>query len=225
MLKLVIWDCDGVLVDSEMIVNKIFVEQLRNYKVDLTIIECLQKFTGKNTRAIYDELSTIRGKAFSELETQGIQNAIEDQLAKTVTPISGVDRLLKTLGKMKIKVCVASSGQLPRIKKVLTKTGLIEAFTENSIFSSSMVNFGKPAPDLFLLAAKAMGIEPHSCLVVEDSPAGIQAAKSAEMKVVGFLGAEHTQFPWYYENILKLKPDHIANNMEMIYEVITNYAK
>lgn len=213
-MKLVIWDCDGVLVDSEIIVNEVFVKLLSTYGITLSIDECLKAFTGKNTRTIYSELSKMRGSIFSDHEIEHIQGEIENELAKSVCAIPGVQAVLDLLTRKQIRCCVASSSRILRIQKVLIRTELIEFFKPYQIFSSTMVQKGKPAPDLFLHAASAMKVRPKDSLVIEDSVAGIQAAKAAGMKCVAFLGATHAKYPWYYDLIIKEKPTTILERMK-----------
>jgi len=111
--------------------------------------------------------------------------------------------------------CVASSSQPERIRLALAVTGLLETL-EPHIYSSTMVENGKPAPDLFLHTARCMGAEPSDCVVVEDSPAGIEAAKRAGMRVFAFTGGAHAKPCGLREAVLALKPDLIFDDMRQL---------
>lgn len=111
---------------------------------------------------------------------------------------------------------MASSSQRSRVIQSLKITGQLDYLTEKAVFTSQQVKYGKPAPDLFLFAADQMQIAPQNCLVIEDSPAGIEAAIAANMAVIGFLGGSHTQFPWYHEKIKSYKIPLAYNSAELM---------
>ena len=108
-----------------------------------------------------------------------------------------VDPVLSQLDGLNITRCIASGSRRERVIRSLEITNQMKYFDEHSIFTAQQVEKGKPAPDLFLFAAKQMGISPKDCLVIEDSVAGIQAAQAACMPVIGFLGGSHAGFGWY----------------------------
>jgi HAD superfamily hydrolase (TIGR01509 family) len=166
---LVIFDCDGVLVDSEMLSCGIDAELLAERGVTMSTEEVLNGYAGMSYASMIAEISRERG--------------VETQLA----PIPGIAGVLE---RLELPVCVASSSALSRVVQSLEVTGLIEHFAER-IFSAEMVEAGKPAPDLFLFAARACGVAPPACLVVEDSPHGITAALAAGMRAVGFTAGAH----------------------------------
>ena len=134
------------------------------------------------------------------------------RLAQELQPVPGVRAAIRALACAK---CVASSSQPERIRLSLTVTGLIDDLGDH-IFSSSMVRHGKPAPDLFLYAAEAMETAPEACLVIEDSLAGISAAKSAGMRVFGFVGASHAARPSHLSAMRGLEPDLIFDDMKAL---------
>ncbi|MDB6081407.1 MAG: hypothetical protein JWO53_679, partial [Chlamydiia bacterium] len=120
-----------------------------------------------------------------------VLQAFERELCPLIQPI------LEAVDEMGISRCVASSSPRDRVIRSLELTDQMKYFTEDSIFTSQQVAKGKPAPDLFLLAAKQMGYGPKDCIVIEDSFVGIEAARSAGMSIIGFLGGSHARYEWY----------------------------
>jgi HAD superfamily hydrolase (TIGR01509 family) len=139
-----------------------------------------------------------------------------EHFRRELKPIPGI---VEALDRLTIPYCVASSSQPERIRISLEVTGLLERFAPN-IFSAEMVQHGKPAPDLFLYAAKQMGVEPAACLVVEDSAPGIAAAHSAGMRVLAFLGGSHVRQPGYRERLARLGPEREFDDMRMLPDLI-----
>ncbi len=186
-MDLVIFDCDGVLVDSEMIASRIFAQHLTEHGYPLTAEESRERFTGWSLRSAKAFVEKALGRPLPDdfLETL----AAKDRAAMTGTlqPIAGIH---EAVAKLAVPSCVASSGGPDKIRYSLRLCGLIEVFEPN-IFSAWQVANGKPAPDLFLFAAERMRTPPARCVVVEDSVAGVRAGKSAGMTVLGFCGGAH----------------------------------
>jgi|TARA_B110000263_G_scaffold246805_1_gene258484 HAD superfamily hydrolase (TIGR01509 family) len=183
MPELIIFDCDGVLVDSEPIANKILVEVLNEIGLPLTFQESLKLFLGKSWK---DSLKIIEGRLGSIPKanlTHTYMDRMFSEFDKSLTPIPGIKNALDS---MHHKTCVASSGPHKKIRKTLGLTGLLQRF-EGRIFSATDVENGKPAPDIFLLASKTMAVSPEKCLVVEDSLNGIRAAIAAKMKAIHYI--------------------------------------
>lgn len=145
-----------------------------------------------------------------KLRTKKIYDALERALQPLMTSILEHNIFTKT------KKCVASSSSRERVIKSLNITKQKVFFKDEYIFTSEQVKNGKPAPDLFLFAADQMGYHPKDCLVIEDSIAGIQAAKAANMQVIGFLGASHTKFDWYSQRIIEQNVTITKNVNELI---------
>lgn len=185
--SLVIFDCDGVLVDSEVISARVEARELTKLGYSISFEEDIRRFTGKTQKDILitveNELGRKIPEGFEKLLSQKISQALTDELVA----IDGVHHILSMIRNK----CVASNGEIKKIANSLKVTGLDVFFSPESCFSAEMVSNGKPAPDLFLYAAKKMGYNPSSCIVIEDSITGVCAAKSAGMKVLGFLGASH----------------------------------
>lgn len=197
--KLVIFDCDGVLIDSEHIANRIHAEALTGYGYPLTTEESIKKFTGISVHAacqiVLDEAGIQIPLDYWEKQEQNVFQSFERELTSLVEPI------LKSLHVRQIPRCVASNSHLSYVIQALKLTKQYNYFNAPSIFSAQQVQRGKPAPDVFLFAAKQMGFDPKNCIVIEDTPAGITAARSAGMQVIAFLGGGHAHHTWYQENI------------------------
>ncbi len=184
---LVIFDCDGVLVDSEILVIEIERQMLAELGVELTAEEINRRFTGRSDAAMHAELSRELGldlaEEFSARRTERVWAAFDSSLEA----VAGMPQVLADLA---LPRCVASSSVPARIERSLTVTGLIGHF-EGRLYSATMVERGKPAPDLFLFAAERCGVAPERCLVVEDSPYGVAGAVAAGMRAIGFTAGGH----------------------------------
>ncbi len=180
---LVIFDCDGVIVDSEPIANRIFADLLKKLGYSLSYDECEKMFTGRSDKdclVLLEERTGMKPqKNLFELFDKLAFEAYEKEL-KTVEGIEDIISLLNFED-----FCVASNAPENKIYKALEVTGLLPKF-KGKIFSSSMVERPKPFPDLFLYAAKKMNANPENCVVIEDTPHGVSAAISAGMDVFGY---------------------------------------
>jgi len=186
--ELVIFDCDGVLIDSEPIVNRVHAEALSRLGYPLTAEECTRRFAGMPDRAMYDIIETERGVALPSDYDAETKARIAAAYRTELRAIPEVEQALSGLsGRL---MCVASSSLPDKMRLGLELVGLYERFAPH-LFSASMVARGKPAPDLFLYAAERMTIRPERCVVVEDSVAGVTAARAAAMTVLGFTGGGH----------------------------------
>ncbi|EST30702.1 HAD family hydrolase [Streptomyces roseochromogenus] len=183
---LVIFDNDGVLVDSEPISNRHLAAYLTELGHPTSYEDSIRDYMGSAMHRIHDLVLERTGQRlpddFDDLFHARVFAAFERELQ----PVAGVDVVLEKLAADGVPYCVASSGSHARIRVGHRTTGLDRWFAEERIFSSEDVGRGKPAPDLFLYAAERMGVAPERCLVVEDSPLGVQAAVAAGMTVYGF---------------------------------------
>jgi HAD superfamily hydrolase (TIGR01509 family) len=184
---LVIFDCDGVLIDSEVIFARVLGECLGELDLPATTEEALALGFGKNRVTLTAAVEARFGRTLSDdfFETMRARAALA--LQEELRPMPGIEALLAGLAGLR---CVASNGHLPRVRERLALTGLLPHF-EPHVFSATQVAAGKPAPDLFLHAARELAVAPPACLVIEDSPAGVAAALAARMPVVGFCGGSH----------------------------------
>ena len=183
-VQLVIFDCDGVLVDSERLAIEVDVKMLHELGWPLSKSEVIERFVGRSDRetrsAIEEHLGRKLPASWDEQVNRRYREVFETQLA----PVPGV---IEALDRISLPSCVASSGTHEHLRYTLGLTGLYERFADR-IFSAEEVAAGKPAPDLFLHAAERMQAQPAGCVVVEDSRAGVQAARAAGMRVLAFAG-------------------------------------
>ena len=185
---LIIFDCDGVLVDSEVLSCRCLSKVLSGYGIDLGLDQALDLFLGRSTTAIVEYYEAL-GRSIPEEFSAELRAGVRAAFTSALCPIEGVNTLLEGL---KIPHCVASSSDLDRVSYSLFLTGLAAHF-DKRLYTSQMVERGKPAPDLFLYAADRMQADPRRTLVIEDSISGIEAAKAAGMTVWGFVGGSHYQ--------------------------------
>ncbi|MEU7044032.1 HAD family hydrolase [Streptomyces varsoviensis] len=183
---LVIFDNDGVLVDSEPLANQVLSEYLTELGHPTSYEESLRDYMGSAVHRVHDIIQERTGRQlpaeFDETLHARTFHVFEQQLQ----PVKGAAELLEYLVAEGVSYCVASSGTHERIRVGQRKAGLDEWFEEEWIFSVDDVGQGKPAPDLFLHAARSMGVAPDRCVVIEDSPLGVEAAIAAGMDVFGF---------------------------------------
>lgn len=214
--ELVIFDCDGVLVDSEPISITVLVEALAAAGVTMSEDEAHDRFLGRSLKSMSEILHDEYGLAIDAAFLDAMRKVLYERFRTELQPIDGIAETVDGLG---VAHCVASSSQPERIRLSLSVTGLLTRFEPN-IFSATMVARGKPAPDLFLHASAAMGVAPGNCVVVEDSPAGIAAAKSAGMRVVAFTGGSHARTPRHRETLLSLEPDALFDDMRELLQFV-----
>jgi HAD superfamily hydrolase (TIGR01509 family) len=183
-LQLIIFDCDGVLVDSERICNRVLADLLVEHGASITFAETVDMFIGKSLPQTLSVAGMLLGERmpsdFRAKLAERTRSALESQLCA----VSGVREVLAAL---KLPYCVASNGNRAKMTLTLSLTGLLRLF-EGRMFSSDDVAQPKPAPDLFLRAALSLGARPENCLVIEDTPTGVMAGKAAGMQVYGFVG-------------------------------------
>jgi HAD superfamily hydrolase (TIGR01509 family) len=184
---LVIFDCDGVLVDSETIFAQVLGECLNEAAFPITVEEALLLGFGKNRDTLAAAVEGRFGRALPDGFFEAMRARTARVLERELKPMPGVAELLAALPARR---CVASNGHLPRVRQRLALTGLLRWFDPH-VYSATQVAAGKPAPDLFLLAADRLGAGPEACIVVEDSIVGVAAAVAAGMPVVGFCGGSH----------------------------------
>jgi HAD superfamily hydrolase (TIGR01509 family) len=185
--KLVIFDCDGVLVDSEPISCRVHADVLTRHGYPIDPETVRERFLGRSARDANREIETELGRPLPEACDWERRSLLLSALAAEVEAMAHVHDVLDAIA---IPVCVASSGGHDKIFTTLSRTGLYERLAPH-VFSASEIERGKPAPDLFLYAASRMGCAPQDCLVVEDSVAGVTAARAAGMMVIGFTGGSH----------------------------------
>lgn len=213
---LIIFDCDGVLVDSEPISMRVMLETLTAAGLELDAETAYARFLGTSMKSICEKLQREDGLNLDDAALDQLRQRLYVAFRAELQPIAGV---AETLDRLKLPFCVASSSQPERIKLSLGVTGLWQHF-DGKLFSATMVAHGKPAPDLFLHAAQSMGSAPETALVVEDSPVGIAAAKAAGMRVIGFAGGSHAKRPAHRTAILAAQPDGLIDDMTELLAIV-----
>jgi HAD superfamily hydrolase (TIGR01509 family) len=183
---LVIFDCDGVLVDSEVLACRCLAEVLGRHGAGVTLDVVFEKFLGRSVAAVGDHFRTLGGEMPADFTTE-LWTVVRTCFAQSLQPMPGIEQVLR---RLEPPACVASSSDRERLQFTLEVTDLSRHFAGRT-FTAQMVKNGKPAPDLFLHAAAAVGAEPARTLVVEDTVIGVAAGKAAGMTVWGFTGGSH----------------------------------
>ncbi|MFF0667526.1 HAD family hydrolase [Streptomyces tendae] len=183
---LVIFDNDGVLVDSEPISNRLLAGYLTELGHPTSYEDSLRDYMGGAMHRVHDLVLERTGRRLPSDFDDVFHGRVFAAFERELEPVPGAVDVLEKLAAEGVAYCVASSGSHERIRTGHRKTGLDRWFDDERIFSSQDVGRGKPAPDLFLHAAERMGVAPERCAVVEDSPLGVRAAVAAGMDVYGF---------------------------------------
>jgi HAD superfamily hydrolase (TIGR01509 family) len=214
--EVVIFDCDGVLVDSELIALGQMRHALGQAGLPLSHAEAIDRFLGLS-------LDSIMQKAEADLASAlpaGFRNDLSrDILARFAGELKGIEGVRQAVAGLRCRVCVASSSSPERIRLALSVAGYGGLF-EPYIFSATMAPRGKPHPDLFLHAARKMGAPPDQCLVIEDSEPGIVAAVRAGMEAFGFVGGSHFSGPAQGERLKEAGASLIFDNMSQLPQII-----
>jgi HAD superfamily hydrolase (TIGR01509 family) len=180
--KLVIFDCDGVLVDSERITNQVFVEMLNELGLPLTLDDMFEQFVGHSMGQCLDKITNLLGRRPPDDFLPTYRARTRVALESNLVAVPGMEDALDSIT---LPHCVASSGDHEKMRSTLGITGLWSRF-EGKIFSVTEVKNPKPAPDVFLYAASQCGVSPADCVVVEDTPTGVAAAVAAGMTALGY---------------------------------------
>jgi len=206
---LVIFDLDGVLVDSEPVSSRVTAAALAEAGIEVSEAEICERFLGISTASMLETIEAEHGRRLPASFQTTLRARILAAFERALEPVAGVPAVLDALP---VDRCVASSSHPERIRRSLELTGLLDRLAPH-LFSASMVSEGKPAPDLFLLAAARMAVEPSRCLVVEDSAAGIRAGKAAAMTVFGFTGGSHVRSETHGPRLLAAGADAVFAQM------------
>ena len=187
-MKLVIFDCDGVLVDSEPIANRVLRDLLESAGLRLSLEEVMSTFVGNTRDGCIVLAGRMLGRPLPPDFGKRWDKALFAALRAQVKPVAGVPELL---AGMTMPFCVASNGNPDRMALTLDYAGLMP-WVRGKLFTASEVALPKPAPDLYLHAARGMGAAPADCAVVEDTPTGVKAGIAAGMRVFAYVGGTHT---------------------------------
>ncbi len=213
--RLIIFDCDGVVVDSEPIALGVLKAHIEASGVPVDEVDLAARTLGRTAAEVRAGIGEAYGVRIDEADAARLEERLFARFRTELAPIAGVARLLDRLATEGIAWCLASSSSPRRLDVALGATGLAERFA-GRVFSAAMVDRGKPAPDLFLLAARTLGVAPADCLVIEDSAVGIEAARRAGMAVIGFLGGGHTAGAGYQDRIRAARPDAVCTNFDEV---------
>ena len=187
-MALLIFDCDGVLVDSEYLFAKVAAACLNEIGIAIDSDEASRRFAGISIKDMLADIALERGAALPDGLEDLVIRREDEAYARMLEPIRGVREAILSIPMPR---CLASSSLPKRIFESLAVTKLDDLFAETARFSTAFVANGKPAPDIFLHAAHQMGESPETCIVVEDSVPGVKGALAAGMGVIGFTGGRH----------------------------------
>ncbi len=211
-LELVIFDCDGVLVDSEPILNRVFAETLTEAGFNITYEEVMQQFVGKSLPACLEIIETNYGRA---VPPGFIERCKEREFAVFRQELQPTPGITAALEQITLPRCVASNSSHRHIQFVLTLTGLLPQF-EGKLYSAYDVDRPKPFPDVYLHAAEKMGMHPEHCLVIEDSITGVQAGYAAGMTVFGYAPPDREQTILHRDALLAAGAQRVFEKMSQL---------
>lgn len=215
MSKLIIFDCDGTLVDSEVIASKVFPEYWATHGVVMSELEFKENFIGTGHNAPIVQQTFAKMPEYANKEGDKL---LDKALAEKLEAVQGISELLSSL---RFELCVASNSSLRYVKNALLKTNLNSYFGE-SVFSAEQVKNPKPAPDLFIHASSKCGFSVQDCIVIEDSVSGIKAAQNAKIPVVGFSGAGHF-VPSLEKKLKSTNPDWFCSSTKELSDLLLSF--
>ncbi len=209
MPGLVIFDLDGVIIDSEAVAAAVLARRLTvaGYPVSVDVV--VERFIGTGVPAILAAITEETALAWPAAFAADLERDVRRHVFAAIKPTEGMNDLLSLVPQE--NWCVASNSDPDRIEACLRLSGLAARF-QPRVFSASMVSIGKPAPDLFILAARTCGVSPENCIVVEDTAVGVIAAKRAGMHVIGFLGGSHLKGPHHGARLRQVGAAETAQN-------------
>ena len=214
-----IFDCDGVLVDSEILAQRIERAHLASMGLHYDQVEFVHRFTGTSEpeffRRVKDDARIRLRKELSDATIDAMKRAVHDEFERALEPIAGASEVVAGWAGLK---AVASSSSQSALRFKLSRTGLDKPFGAH-IYSAELVGRGKPDPAVFLHAAGRLGIDPAGCAVVEDSVNGILAAKRAGMSAIGFVGGAHC-VPGHAERLRETGADEVCDSFAQLSEYL-----
>ena len=220
--ELVIFDCDGVLVDSEIIALAQMRRALGKAGLMLSAAQTLDFCLGLRLESVIQKAEAALGSALPSTFGSDVADQI---LIRLDAQLQGIDGVPEAVARIGARSCVASSSAPERIRRSLEAAGYASLF-EPHVFSAQMVAQGKPSPDLFLYAAQQMAVSPPQCLVIEDSLAGVQGAVSAGMAVFGFVGGGHfADSPMQGDRLAAAGAHLVFDKMQQLPDIIAAYAR
>ncbi len=218
-MTLLIFDCDGVLVDSEVLACGTLREMMAFLGHPMTSDEVMREFAGGSLAATVATVERLVGRPLPADVGRKFGQILLDRFRQELEPMPGVRDAILALPDRR---CVASSSSPDRLRLSLEVTGLAPLFGEH-VFSAVQVARGKPAPDLYLLAARTMGEPPEHCIVIEDTPRGVTAGRAAGARVIGFAGGGHAT-PEMAEDLARAGAEVVINTMDELPAVVRRLA-
>ena len=179
---MVIFDCDGVLVDSELITNRVFAQMLNELGIEMSLADMFERFVGRSMQQCLEILANLLGRPVPQHFVEEFQTRSATALKSELKAVPDIDMVLAA---MRVPYCVASSGTHEKMHTTLGITGLLPQF-RGKMYSVTEVAQSKPFPDVFLHAARQHGVMPADCAVIEDTPTGVRAGVAAGMTVFGY---------------------------------------
>ena len=215
--ELVIFDCDGTLMDSEPLAAEVETDTLREYGIEMDVKEFALRFAGTSSQHVKTVMEEESGRSFPDDHFQKLKLKFHEKLWREVKAVDGAHELLDALDQPR---CVCSNADMEKLKIELSRAELWDRFRPY-IFSAEDIEgvAKKPAPDIFLHAAKEFDTDPAACTVVEDSASGVAAGKAAGMRVIGFVGASHT-YPGHADQLTEAGAETVVKHLRDIPAVI-----
>jgi len=217
-LGLVIFDCDGVLVDSEPLAMRVLIEAIARQGIEISAAAAFRDYLGRSLASISQSLADSHGMPLGPAALESMRTDLYALYRRELRATPGIRAAVESL---RVPFCVASSSSPERVAISLDVTGL-RALFGSRLYSATMVARGKPAPDLFLHAAHVLGVEPARCLVIEDSPAGILAARTAGMRVFAYMGGGHVAQAGLRAQVEQLAPDAVFDDMHRLADLVAS---
>ncbi|MEM7509960.1 MAG: HAD-IA family hydrolase [Bacteroidota bacterium] len=214
-MKHIFFDCDGVLVDSEIIANRVWVARLERMGLSMTEKHFIQTYAGKREEEVRAQISSEYGLTFEAEFLENILKELDDRIHAELEAVKGMKELVSAIS---VKMSVVSNSSQYQANRSLNITGMWELF-EGRCYTSDMVTHPKPAPDVYLHALHQTQQAKESSIVVEDSSTGVKAAKSAGLRVIGFLGASHIM-EGHYDKLEAAGADRIAKDAEELKTIL-----
>lgn len=208
----VIFDFDGVIADSEMLANLVLAEELTRLGLPTSLEQSYARYIGTRWDEMIARIEAALGRAVPPDWGAQLSDTMMARFRRDLAEVPGAGAFIAMLGSLPRGI--ASSSSPERLALCLEVLGLAEAFGPH-VFSAELVTLGKPAPDIYLLAAERLGVAPEACLVIEDSPSGVKAAKAAGMEVVGLLAGAHIQ-PGHDARLRAAGADHLAPGWDAV---------
>lgn len=214
-----IFDFDGVIADSEALANTVLAEFITDLGHPTNLDDSLEHYSGRRWDDAMAAIASVVGKPLPASFSDDLKSAVLDRFRTDLTEVSGAAKFIQTFSD--VPRCIASSSSIDRLQLCLSVLNLTDKFGGN-VFSADMVPRGKPHPDIFLLAADKLGVNPRSCLVIEDSTSGIKAAVAAGMTAVGLCAASHIR-EGHHLKLREAGAVHLANSWNEVEKIASRF--